>query len=270
LSNMRPALKPARNVVLLSLLAFLCSAVPCLAAAQTSPSEAQLSASDAKIHSAAAVIDGEWARVFTESGDHYSSPQITGYLVSVNTPCGVLDAGNAYACRANGSIYYDRAFLASLMANAASALGTDGDVAAIFPIAHEWGHAVQYMLKLDYTSSPSRIESDADCLAGAILGISEKDGHLERGDIEEAEYALNMAGDPPLVTGIWGATIEKMNREAGAGTTPVITNAVGGHGNHRERVAAFHNGMTNGVRRCIQGIPIMSKSMRSPWLPPLP
>jgi predicted metalloprotease len=267
---MRPCLALTSHVVLLATLALLSAAHPCLATAQNAPTEAQMAASDAKIRSAAAVIDREWARVFADSGDRYSSPQITGYLGSMTTPCGVLDSGNAYACRVNGSIYYDRAFLATLMGNAASALGTDGDVAAIFPIAHEWGHAIQYMLKLDYTSSPTRIESDADCLAGAILGISEKDGHLERGDIEEAEYALNNAGDPPLVTGIWGATIEKMNREAGAGTTPVITNAIGGHGNRRERVAAFHNGMTNGVRRCIQGIPVMPKSTRSPWLPPLP
>ena len=267
---MRPRLAPARHVALLSILAVCSAAVPRIAAAQAAPSEAQMAASDAKIRSAAAVIDREWARVFAESGDRYSSPKITGYLGSMSTPCGVVVSGNAYACRVNGSIYYDRAFLATLMASAASALGTDGDVAAIFPIAHEWGHAIQYMLKLDYTSSPSRIESDADCLAGAIIGISAKDGYLERGDVEEAEYALNMAGDPPLVTGIWGATIEKMNREAGAGTTPVITNATGGHGNHRERVAAFRSGMANGVRRCIQGIPAMPQSARSPWLPPLP
>ena len=267
---MRPSLAPIRHVAHLTAIAFLSAALPCLAAAQTAPSEAQMAASDTKIRSAAAVIDREWARVFAESGDHYSSPQITGYLGSTSTPCGILDAGNAYACRVNGSIYYDRAFLATLMASAASALGTDGDVAAIFPIAHEWGHAIQYMLKLDYTSSPTRIESDADCLAGAILGISEKEGHLERGDIEEAEYALNEAGDPPVVTGIWGATIEKINREAGPGATPVITNATGGHGNHRERVAAFRNGMANGVRRCILGIPVMPRSTRSPWLPPLP
>jgi predicted metalloprotease len=267
---MRPYLTLLRRVALLSTLVLLSAAVPRLAVAQAAPSEAQMAASDTKIRSAAAVIDREWARVFAASGDRYSSPQITGYLDSVSTPCGLLDAGNAYACRANGSIYYDRAFLATLMASAASALGTDGDLAAIFPIAHEWGHAVQYMLKLDYTSSPSRIESDADCLAGAIIGVSAKDGYLERGDVEEAEYALNEAGDPPLVTGIWGATIERMNREAGPGATPVITNATGGHGNHRERVAAFHNGMTNGVRRCILGIPVMPQTTRSPWLPPLP
>jgi predicted metalloprotease len=266
--RLHPALP--RRIAPLAALAILSTATPCIAAAQAAPSEAQMEASDAKIRSAAAVIDREWTRVFAESGDRYSSPQITGYLGSVSTPCGLLDAGNAYACRANGSIYYDRAFLATLMASAASELGTDGDLAAIFPVAHEWGHAVQYMLKLDYTSAPTRIESDADCLAGAIIAVSAKDGYLERGDVEEAEYALTMAGDPPLVTGIWGATIEKMNREAGAGATPVITNATGGHGNHRERVTAFRNGMANGVRRCIQGIPVMPRSTRSPWLPPLP
>jgi predicted metalloprotease len=208
--------------------------------------------------------------VFAASSDHYSSPHITGYLGTISTPCGSLESGNAYACRLNGSIYYDRAFLATLMASAASALGTDGDLGAIFPIAHEWGHAVQYMLNLDYTNSPSRIESDADCLAGAIIGKSSQDGYLERGDVEEAEYALGVAGDPPLATGVWGAAIEKINKAGAPGTTPVITNAIGGHGNQRERVTAFHNGLQNGARSCILGIPVMPRTTRSPWLPPLP
>lgn len=208
---MRPRYGGISRFVLPCAAATVCFALP--GNAQT-PTEAQMAASDAEIRSAAGIIDKEWAKVFAASGDHYNSPQITGYLGSIKTACGVVESDNAYACRLSGSIYYDRAFLATLMANAASSLGTDGDLAAIFPIAHEWGHAVQYMLKLDYTSSPGRVESDADCLAGAIIGKSSQDGYLERGDIEEAEYALNMAGDPPLATGVWGAAIEKMNREA--------------------------------------------------------
>lgn len=267
---MRPRFRGISRFALSHAAAAVCFALPGVAQARQAPTEAQTAASDAKIHSAAAVIDKEWAKVFAASGDKYSSPQITGFLGSIETACGVVESDNAYACPLNGSIYYDRTFLASLMADAASSLGTDGDLAAIFPIAHEWGHAVQYMLKLDYNNSPGRIESDADCLAGAILGRSSQDGYLERGDIEEAEYALTMAGDPPLATGVWGAAIEKMNREAAPGTTPVISNALGDHGNRRERVAAFHNGLKNGPRQCILGIPAMSRTTRSPWLPPLP
>lgn len=256
--------------MLLSTFALASSAMPQIARSQQAPSEAQMAASDAKINEAAGIVDREWASVFAASGDHYTSPHITGYLGSINTVCGRITSGNAYACRLNGSIYYDRAFLATLMAGAASSLGTDGDLAAIFPIAHEWGHAVQYMLNLDYTNSPSRIEPDADCLAGAIIGKSSQDGHLERGDLEEAEYALRVAGDPPLTSGVWGAAIEKINSSAAPGATPVITNARGEHGNRRERIAAFQNGLKNGARQCILGIPAMPRSTRSPWLPPLP
>jgi predicted metalloprotease len=141
------------------------------------------------------------------------------------------------------------------MAKTARALGTDGDMGAIFLVAHEWGHAVQSQLGLDYSRAVDRVESDADCLAGSSVAEASTLGLLQPGDIAETEYALGLVGDAPLVGGEWGKMIETLNAQAAPGSVPVLTNALGDHGNARERVAAFHRGMQGGAKSCVLGIP---------------
>jgi hypothetical protein len=99
-----------------------------------------------------------------------------------------------------------------------------------------------------------RAESDADCLAGVLLGRAQALGKLHAGDMDEARFSIAFVGDDPLSTGVWGKTIERINASAAAGSTPVITNAMGIHGNAAERLAAFNRGLSMNMRLCVEGI----------------
>jgi predicted metalloprotease len=242
-----------RTRFLLPLAALL---VPAALAAQNRVDSAQVAASEAKIRVAIAFLDQTWAQTFKTLGRPYVTPRVVGYDDFVLTACGRVSGMNAYACSLDGTISYNRSFVALLMAKTARAIGTDGDMGAIFPIAHEWGHAVQHLLGLDYSSAVDRVESDADCLAGSAVAEADAEGYLQPGDLAETEYALGLVGDAPLVRGEWGKMIESINAQAPLGSVPVLTNARGDHGNARERVAAFHRGMKSGARSCVLGIPL--------------
>lgn len=229
-------------------------------AAQGTVNATQIAASEAKVGVAIAFLDKTWAQTFRQAGNVYVSPRIVGYDDFVMTACGRVSGMNAYSCDLDGTISYSRPFLAVLMARTARATGTDGDMGAIFPIAHEWGHSVQHMLRLDYSSAVDRIELDADCLAGSVIAQADAQGYLQQGDIAESEYALRLVADDPLVGGDWGKAIEQINGQASVGSVPPLTNARGDHGNGRERVAAFHRGMKGGASACIAGIPRRPRS----------
>jgi predicted metalloprotease len=234
---------------------FVAVAFPFAVSAQNAVDAAQLAASDAKVRVAVDFLDKAWAQTFRLARERYVPPRVVGYDDFVMTACGRISGMNAYACDLDGTISYSRSFLALLMAKTARATGTDGDMGAILPIAHEWGHSVQYMLKLDYSSAVDRVELDADCLAGAVIAQADAQGYLQSGDLAETEYALQLVADAPLVEGEWGKMIERINTEAPSGSIPTISNALGDHGNSRERVAAFHRGLKSDAHTCLLGIP---------------
>ncbi len=228
---------------------------PRLAVAQRLPAMPfEKTISDLHIRMAASYLDQISATIFRENGERYLTPSVTGYDNTVMTACGRIEADNAYACRSDGTIYYDRTFLAGLMSAASRQLNTDGDLAAIYAIAHEWGHELQFLLGLDYTNAVNRSESDADCLAGVLLGRAQALGKLHAGDMEEARFSIAFVGDSVLVPGEWGKTIERINANAAAGSISVITNAKGYHGNADERLAAFNRGLTGSMSVCVAGI----------------
>ena len=209
---------------------------------------------DVHLRSAANYLDQIAATIFRENGERYLTPRVVGYDKTVMTGCGRIQADNAYACRSDGTIYYDRTFLAGLMSAAAKQLRTDGDMAAIYAIAHEWGHEMQYLLDLNYTGAVNRSETDADCLAGVLLARARTLGKMQNGDLEEARFSIAFVGDAPLTTGVWGQAIERINANAAPGSVPVITNSMGYHGNSNERLAAFNRGFSGNMRTCVAGI----------------
>jgi predicted metalloprotease len=185
-------------------------------------------AMQAKITAATRYFEKVWAEIFASRGARYASPRIIAYTGSIKTGCGVHGAGNAFFCSADKRIYYDRVFLTKMMKSAGESLGTDGDYAPIVVLAHEWGHAVQ-----DSLDSASYIglfrENMADCLAGAVTQRANADHMLDRGDLEEARYALRSGGDRP-------------------GSTWVLDPAA--HGSAGTRVEEFMKGYQGGVRAC--------------------
>ncbi|MEO7996200.1 MAG: neutral zinc metallopeptidase [Gemmatimonadaceae bacterium] len=233
----------------------LAVAVPNLLTAQLLPSAPfERTVVDIQLRTAATYLDQISATIFKENGERYLTPRLVGYDKTVMTACGRVKADNAYACRSDGTIYYDRTFLAGLMSAASQRLKTDGDMAAIYAIAHEWGHQIQFLLELDYTGAVNRSETDADCLAGVMLARARTFGKVQAGDMEEARYAIQFVGDPPLTPGVWGQAIERINANAAPGSIPVITNAQGYHGNANERLAAFNRGLATSMRSCVAGI----------------
>ncbi|MEP6765716.1 MAG: neutral zinc metallopeptidase [Gemmatimonadaceae bacterium] len=215
---------------------------------------AEIAASEARVRTNVPFIDQIAAQLFKEMGERYVTPHLVGYNNTFETRCGSLPPENAFACRADSTVYYEREFIASIMASASRALHTEGDMTAVFSIAHEWGHQLQYMLHVDYSAARVRSETDADCLAGVIMHRYKDQGRFKNGALEEIQYAMRVIGDSLLSPGVWGDVIERINLSRPPGSVPPIINAYGNHGNPRERLEAFTHGFTASASSCVEGI----------------
>jgi predicted metalloprotease len=104
-----------------------------------------------------------------------------------------------------------------------------GDFAVALVIAHEWGHAIQQRAGISGATIDE--EMQADCFAGAwansILN-GDSDLVLSAGDLDEAIAGFLVFRDAP--------------------GTP--QSDPGAHGTAFQRVAAFRDGVVDGVREC--------------------
>lgn len=229
-----------------------------VARAQAPPPATQIATSEAAMRVATAAIDAAAARVFRDAGERYTSPRVVGYQGSINSACGQMGPNNAHACRLDGSIYYDRVFIAQLMTRAASKSGSDGNMAVIFPIAHEWGHELQFMMGLDYAKF-NTAEHDADCLAGVLITATRNGAPLSSRELADAEYTMQFLGDPPIATGAWGVAIANIN--ASRGDRGGFSNAIGNHGTSPERMIAFRDGLRSNLAYCVRTVPRFGRSV---------
>lgn len=145
----------------------------------------------AKLVAANSLLHQVWGDAFYQRGLRYAPPRLQAYYSPLMTGCGRIPLGNASYCAADHAIYFDVNFFASEMARAGQDSGTDGDMAPIVILAHEWGHAVQRMAGI--TNNYESPELQADCLAGAFVRATAQ--YLEPGDLEEATFSLRAAGD---------------------------------------------------------------------------
>jgi predicted metalloprotease len=84
-------------------------------------------------------------------------------------------------------------------------------------------------------------EATADCLAGAFAQHASKDGSLENGDVEEAEFGMASAGDPtPELTGDQRVDQRILARLASES-----------HGTREQRVQNFRTGLQGGAGACL-------------------
>jgi uncharacterized protein len=197
-------------------------------------------ASNEKIAMAYGALSEMWQERFAQLGGRFYTPRIVRYRGTVRSECGVLPANNAVYCPGTNTVYYDEVFVAGMAKVAGRQLGTDGDMTGIGIIAHEVGHAVA--MQLGYVSRYSyQNEATADCLAGAFAQEAQRDGHLERGDLEEAFWGMAAAGDPtPRSTG--NARVDQvMARRA----------AMHGHGTREQRMQNFRAGYERGAGACL-------------------
>jgi predicted metalloprotease len=163
-----------------------------------------------------------WSDFFT---GQYVSPRIVGLYDGRDETSAPLcngeplEADNAYYCPDGDFVAWD----VGLMLKGAEL----GDAWVYLVIAHEWGHAIQ--ARLDRSLNSQRAELQADCLAGAVLYGSAKDGTLtfESGDEKELVRGLSEIADETPWT---------KERD---------------HGDAFERVGAFREGRDGGVSACL-------------------
>ena len=205
---------------------------------EVTPSD--VAASNEKIGMAYGSLVRMWTTEFHQLGERFAAPRIARYTGGVMTSCGIIMPHNAEYCPRNNTIFYDEVFVAGMAKAAANSLGTDGDMAAVGVIAHEMGHAVAIQLGHESRSSYEN-ESTADCLAGTFARQAQRDGELEKGDMEEALFGMSMAGDPtPETTGNrrFDAIIQaRLARES--------------HGTKEQRLQNFRTGVDGGPGACL-------------------
>lgn len=112
------------------------------------------------------------------------------------------------------------------MRAAAEQTNTDGDMAFIVIVAHEYGHFVQHQLGLN--SDCLTHELQADRMAGAFAAAALKKGFLENGDLDEATYTFFSGRD----------------QTDGSAKCP--------HGTGMQRVEAFQTGLKGGIKAALE------------------
>jgi predicted metalloprotease len=202
---------------------------------------ADVAASNNKIAMAYSALLSMWTNDFKQIGQRFDAPRIARYRGAAYTPCGRISPNNAEYCAQSNAIYYDEVFVAGMAKSAASSLGTDGDMTAVGIIAHEMGHAVAMQLGHESRSSYEN-ESTADCLAGAFAQQAQRNGELEKGDLDEAFYGMSLAGDPTLQpTGNERLDARLQSRLARQS-----------HGTREQRMENFRDGLEGGAKTCLE------------------
>jgi predicted metalloprotease len=150
----------------------------------------------------------DWEQAFAEQGRPYERAKLVLYRGGVNTGCGsASSAVGPFYCPADQRVYIDLSFYEDM----ASQLGSQGDFAWAYVIAHEVGHHVQSQLGTSQevrrlsSQDPGqanelsvRLELQADCFSGVWAHSVYTAGDLEEGDVEEATTAAAAVGDDRL------------------------------------------------------------------------
>jgi hypothetical protein len=120
-------------------------------------------------------------------------------------------------------------------------------MAGIGVIAHEMGHAVAIQLGFESRSAYDN-EAAADCLAGAFAKHADRNGSLEKGDVEEAFFGMAAAADPtPELTG--NRRIDRV----------ILTRAaIMAHGTKEQRQQNFRAGLEGGAGACFEELSSIS------------
>ncbi len=169
-----------------------------------------------------------WHAEFKRVGAVYVEPKMVYFSRRVQTGCGTApgEVGPFY-CPFDQKIYIDLSFLKMMETE----LGTAGDMAQAYSVAHEVGHHVQNRLGIlkkamdskigqhEFTQNQIqvRLELHADCLAGVWARIANRTRKwIEPGDIKEVLNAAKKIGDDNLAK-IAGVKPEPLHFTHGSG-----------------------------------------------------
>lgn len=183
-----------------------------------------------------------WRAIFSASGRSYQPPHLVLFTDAINTGCGGGESAmGPFYCPQDQRVYIDLGFYQTLRTQ----LGSPGDSAQAYVIAHEVGHHVQYLTgitsKVDAlhareshvqaNATSVRVELQADCYAGVWAFHSQEQKHwFQDNDISLVLNAASHIGDDAL---------QKMER--GRVMPETFT-----HGTSEQRVNWFKRGYANG------------------------
>ena len=151
-----------------------------------------------------------WTREFSRRGGTYQPPKLVLFTGAVRSACGTASSAvGPFYCPGDRQVYLDIDFFRTMQTQ----LGTRGEFARAYVIAHEVGHHVQNLIgvmeqtmaarqrasEADANAISVMVELQADCLAGVWAhGAQKMFGILEPGDIESALDAAARIGDDAL------------------------------------------------------------------------
>lgn len=196
-------------------------------------------------HFASKILAGTedvWTAEFKKMGRTYVPPKLVLFKSKVQSGCGGATAASGpFYCSADQCVYIDLAFFSDMQRQ----LGSGGDFAYAYVIAHEVGHHVQYLLgtlneahsKMSRVSEKEsnqisvRLELQADFYAGIwAYHDNEMFGSLEDGDIEEGLKTASVIGD------------DYLQKKAQGYSVPDSFN----HGTSAQRVKWLKKGLSSG------------------------
>ncbi len=180
------------------------------------------------------------------NGLEYPVTQTVFFSGFTNTGCGQASSQTGpFYCPADNLIYFDLDFLATLQSN----FNAEGDLAAQYIVAHEYGHHIQNALGINaemhrlQQGDPQNanaysvaLELQADCLAGAWANDANARNQFDNsGEIQEALNAAAAVGDDAIQQ----ATQGRVDPESWT------------HGSSEQRVRWFNVGFETGnPNRC--------------------
>jgi predicted metalloprotease len=151
-----------------------------------------------------------WTEQFRAQGAQYAKPKLVLFTGATRTACGTgQSASGPFYCPGDQKVYIDLAFFRLMQQR----FRVSGEFAQAYVIAHEIGHHVQHLLRIDEkvaaarqngseaqaNAASVRLELQADCFAG-VWGFHANRARsiLEQGDVESALAAATAIGDDTL------------------------------------------------------------------------
>lgn len=175
-------------------------------------------------------IQETFARKFSEDGKTYRPATLVLFTDAVDSRCGTTSSAvGPFYCPPDSKAYIDLSFYQVLKGR----LGAGGDFAQAYVLAHEIGHHLQNLLRID--GDPIKQELQADCFAGVWAHATAERKLLQSGDIEESVNAAAQIGD------------DRLQKMAGQKVNPETWT----HGSSAQRVRWFKIGLETGdLDRC--------------------
>ena len=177
------------------------------------------------IHYALDDIQATFDAKFEAQGKTYRPAILVLFTEAVDSRCGTTSSAvGPFYCPPDYKAYIDLSFYKVLRER----LGAGGDFAQAYVLAHEIGHHVQNLLRIDGDSVKQELQ--ADCFAGVWAHATSQRKLLEKGDIEESVNAAAQIGD------------DRLQEMAGQKVNPETWT----HGSSEQRVRWFRKGLERG------------------------